>query len=175
MTHVRGELTPLDQQIRFCTSSDGVRIACAAVGNGPPLVRAAHWLTHLQYDLDNPVWRHWTQELSRSHQYVRYDERGSGLSDWEVNDFSFEAWVCDLETVTDSLGLEKFVLLGVAQGGAVSIAYTVRHPGRVSKLILYGAYAKGWNRRNLPPEELQEMDARLTLMRKGWGQDNPSA
>jgi pimeloyl-ACP methyl ester carboxylesterase len=92
-----------------------------------------------------------------------------------VNDFSFEAWVRDLETVTNSLGLERFTLLGVGQAGAVSIAYTVRHPERVSKLILYGAYAKGWNRRNMSSEELQEMEARRTLMRRGWGQDNPSA
>ena len=121
------------------------------------------------------MWRHWTRELSRSHQYVRYDERGSGLSDWEVNDFSFDAWVRDLETITDSLGLEKFALLGVGQGGAVTIAYAVRHPERVSRLILYGAYARGWKRRNLPREELEEMQARITLMKKGWGKDNPSA
>jgi len=89
---------------------DGVRIASALVGKGPPLVRAAHWLTHLQYDLDNPVWRHWAREFSKHHQYIRYDERGCGLSDWEVEDFSFEAWVRDLETVVDSLGLEKFDL-----------------------------------------------------------------
>ena len=165
----------MDQQIRFCTTPDKVRIAYATVGKGPPLVRAAHWLTHLQYDLESPVWRHWTRELSQSHQYVRYDERGSGLSDWEVRDFSFDAWVRDLETVTNSLGLERFTLLGVGQAGAVSIAYTVRHPERVSKLILYGAYAKGWNRRNMSSEELQEMEARRTLMRRGWGQDNPSS
>ncbi len=124
--------------------------------------------------MDSPVWRHWTQELSRSHLYVRYDERGCGLSDWEVKDQSFDAWVSDLETVTDSLGLDKFVLLGVFQGGAVSIAYTARHPERVSQLILYGAYSKGWNKRNLSHEELEELEARATLMRKGWGKDNPS-
>ncbi len=111
--------------------------------------------------------------MSRSHQYVRYDERGSGLSDWDVNDFSFDAWVRDLEIVTDTLRLEKFALLGVGQAGPVSIAYTARHPERVSGLILYGAYARGW-RRHLPTEELENMNARLVLMRNGWGRDNPS-
>ena len=163
----------MEQQIRFCTMPDGVRIAYATMGKGPPLVRAGHWLTHLQNDLDGLVWRHWTQELSRSHLYVRYDQRGCGLSDWEITDFSFDALVRDLETVTDTLGLDKFALLGVFQGGAVSIAYAVRHPERVSHLILYGAYAKGWNKR-MSPEELEEQEARLTLMRKGWGKDNPS-
>jgi len=165
----------LEQQIRFCKTSDNVRIAYATAGKGQPLVRAAGWLTHLHFDLDGLVWRHWTRELSRFHQYVRYDERGSGLSDWEVNDFSFNAWVRDLETVTDSVGLEKFALLGIGQGAAVSIAYAIRHPERVSRLILYGGYAKGWNRRSLPREELEEMEARVTLMKKGWGKDNPSA
>ena len=164
----------LEQQIRFCTTPDKVRIAYATVGKGPPLVRAAHWLTHLQFDLDNPVWNHWTRELSKSHQYIRYDERGCGLSDWEVNDLSFEAWVRDLETVIDSLGFEKVALLGVSQGGAVSIAYTARHPERVSRLILYGAYARGWRKRNSPAEELEAVDARITLMKTGWGNDNPS-
>ena len=165
----------MNQQIRFCTSSDGVRIASATVGKGPPLVRAAHWLTHLQYDLDNPVWRHWAREFSKHHQYIRYDERGCGLSDWEVADFSFEAWVRDLETVVDSLGLEKFDLLGVSQGGAVSVAYSVRHPERVNRLVLYGAYARGWGNRNLSPAELEEAEAQITLMKLGWGKDNPSA
>ncbi len=165
----------LEQQIRFCTTPDGVRIAYATVGNGPPLVRTAHWLTHLQFDVDSPVWRHWIREFSTYHRYIRYDERGCGLSDWEVKDFSFDAWVRDLETVVDSIGLEKFVLLGVSQGGAVSIAYAARHPERVSHLILYGAYAKGWAKRNLPPEEVEEIKARITLTRTGWGKDNPSA
>ncbi len=175
MERVSDELTPLDQQIRFCTSNDGVRIACAVVGKGPPLVRAAHWLTHLQFDLDNPVWRHWAREFSKNHQYIRYDERGCGLSDWDVGDFSFEAWVRDLETVVDSLGLEKFDLLGVSQGGAVSVAYAVRHPERVNRLVLYGAYARGWGNRNFSPAELEEAEAQITLMKLGWGKDNPSA
>jgi pimeloyl-ACP methyl ester carboxylesterase len=164
----------LNQQIRFCTTNDGIRIACATVGKGPPLVRAAHWLTHLQYDLDNPVYRHWVREFSKHHQYIRYDERGCGLSDWDV-DLSFEAWVHDLETVVDSLGLEKFDLLGVSQGGAVSLAYSVRHPERVNHLVLYGAYARGWGNRNLSPAELEEQEAQITLMKLGWGKDNPSA
>ncbi len=164
----------LEQQIRFCTTPDKVRIAYATVGKGPPLVRAAHWLTHLQYDLDNPVWSHWTKEFSAHHQYIRYDERGCGLSDWNVKDFSFDAWVRDLETVVDSIGLDKFDLLGVSQGGAVSIAYTARHPERVSHLILCGAYPRGWAKRSLPQEELEGAQARMTLMKVSWGKDNPS-
>lgn len=164
----------LEQRIRFCTTSDKARIAYATLGKGPPLVRAAHWLTHLQYDMDNPVWSHWTRELSAYHQYIRYDERGCGLSDWDVKDFSFDAWVRDLETVVDSIGLDKFDLLGVSQGGAVGIAYAARHPERVNHLILYGAYPRGWAKRNSSPEELEEANARMTLMRGSWGKDNPS-
>jgi pimeloyl-ACP methyl ester carboxylesterase len=120
------------------------------------------------------VYRHWIREFSKHHQYIRYDERGCGLSDWDV-DLSFEAWVRDLETVVDSLGLEKFDLLGVSQGGAVSMAYSVRHPERVNHLVLYGAYARGWGNRNLSPAELEEAEAQITLMKLGWGKDNPSA
>src|SRR5690606_8913794 len=115
----------------------------ALVGEGPPLVKAANWLTHLQHEWQSPVWRHWLRELSRTHTLVRYDERGCGLSDREIEDLSFEAWVRDLETVVDALGLERFPLLGISQGGPVSVAYAVRHPERVSHLILYGSYDVG--------------------------------
>src|SRR2546428_11847784 len=109
----------LEQQIRFCSSKDGVRIACGMTGDGPPLVRAANWLSHVQFDLESPVWRHWIEEFSRFHRYVRYDERGCGLSDWIVDDFSFDAWVHDLEAGVRSVGLERFVLVGLSRGGAV--------------------------------------------------------
>ncbi|NIR45251.1 MAG: alpha/beta fold hydrolase [Gemmatimonadetes bacterium] len=164
----------MDQEIRFCTTRDGVRIAYATMGDGPPLVKAAHWLSHLEYDLRTPVWRGWLRELSRDHTYVRYDERGCGLSDWDVENFSFDAWVDDLEAVVDAAGLERFPLLGLSQGGPVAIAYAVRHPERVSHLVLYGTYARGWAHRNAPPEYLAEQEALITLTRQGWGRDDPS-
>ncbi len=162
-----------DQHIRFCTADDGVRLAYATVGEGPPLVKAANWLGHLQYEWQSPVWRHWLRELSRNHTLVRYDERGCGLSDWEVKDISLEAWVRDLEIVVDALELERFPLLGLSQGGPVAVAYAVRHPERVSHLILYGTYDIGWGRR---PEASTGMqwEGLATLIRHGWAQDNPA-
>ena len=106
----------------------------------PPLVKAANWLTHLDLEWQSPIWAHWIDELSQSRQLVRYDERGCGLSDWEVREFSLDAWVEDLELVVDSVGLDRFPLLGLSQGGAVALAYAVRHPERVSRLVLVGAW-----------------------------------
>jgi pimeloyl-ACP methyl ester carboxylesterase len=162
------------QEIRFCSTPDGVNIAYATIGTGYPLVRTAHYLTHLGFDLESPVWRHWIRELSRSDQLIRYDERGLGLSDWKVPEFSFEAWVRDLETVVDSLGLKRFALLGMSQGGPVSIAYTVRHPDRVSHLILYGSYAVGWGKRRASPEEAEIRKSMHKLMKLGWGRNDPT-
>jgi class 3 adenylate cyclase len=164
----------MEQQIRFCTTSDAVRIAYATVGEGPPLVKAANWLNHLEFDWRSPVWLHWLKELSRHHLLVRYDERGCGLSDWQVKDFSFQAWVHDLETVVDAVGLDRFALLGISQGGAVAIAYAVLHPERVERLIVYGGYARGWAKRRLSPEMREEYQAVLTLMRQGWARDDPA-
>jgi predicted ATPase/serine/threonine protein kinase/DNA-binding SARP family transcriptional activator len=163
-----------EQEIRFARSPDGVRIAYAIVGQGPVLVKAANWLSHLEYDWNSPVWRHWLQGLSRNHTLIRYDERGCGLSDWEVDDFSVDAWVRDLETVVDSLALERFPLLGISQGGAVAIAYAARHPERVSHLILYGSYARGWRRRELSLSQRERTEVFLQMVRLGWGQDNPA-
>ena len=165
---------PHEQQIRFCTTADGVRVAYATIGEGPPLVKAANWLSHLEFDWRSPVWRHWTEELSRDHMLVKYDERGSGLSDWEVEDFSFESWVRDLESVIDAAGLARVALLGISQGGAVAISYAVRHPERVSHLILYGAYGEGWGVRSSGRFSREEREALITLTRHGWGRDNPS-
>ncbi len=131
----------MEQRIQFCTTGDGVRIAYGTVGQGAPLVKAANWLSHLEYDLQSPVWRHWIAELSRGHAFVRYDARGCGLSDWDVPELSFEAWVRDLETVVDAARVERFALLGLSQGGAIAIAYAVRHPDRVTHLMLHGAFA----------------------------------
>ena len=163
-----------EQEIRFARSPDGVRIAYAIVGQGPALVKAANWLSHLEFDWNSPVWRHWLQELSRNHTLIRYDERGCGLSDWQVDDFSVDAWVRDLETVVDSLALERFPLLGISQGGAVAIAYAARHPERVSHLILYGSYARGWRRRELSLSQRERTEVFLQMVRLGWGQDNPA-
>ncbi|MGE3875853.1 MAG: alpha/beta fold hydrolase [Parvibaculaceae bacterium] len=161
------------QDIRYCHSSDGVRIAYAVSGRGPPLLRAAHWMSHLQYEWESPVWRHWVDSLSRENTLVRYDERGNGLSDWDAADLSFVAMVSDLESVADAGGLDVFPLLGVSQSCAVAVAYAIRHPERLSHLVLYGGYAKGWRRRS-DPHELDTHEAMTTLIREGWGKDNPA-
>lgn len=161
------------QQISYCTTPDGVRIAYSSVGEGPPIVKAANWLNHLEFDWQSPVWRHWLHELTRGHRLIRYDERGNGLSDWSVADMSFDALVQDLETVVDAAGLDRFTLFGISQGCAFSIAYAVRHPERVERLILYGGYAQGWRKRG-EPAEIAAREAMLTLVREGWGQENPA-
>ena len=160
------------QDIRFCLAPDGVRLAYATAGSGPPLVKTANWLNHLEFDWESPVWRHLLHALARDFRLVRYDERGNGLSDWNVADISFEAFVRDLEAVVDAAGLDRFPLLGVSQGCAVSVAYAVRHPERVSRLVLYGGYAKGWGKRDAEAAELHQ--ALATLIRHGWGQDGGS-
>ena len=164
----------LQQTVRFCTSSDGVRIAYATSGAGPPLVKPANWLTHLEYDWESPVWRHWLQNFSLDHTLIRYDERGSGLSDRDVADVSFDAWVHDLETVVDAMDLERFPMLGISQGCAVAIAYAVRHPERVSQLVLYGGYAQGMLARARTPEEVAEARLLAESMPAYWGRDNPA-
>jgi pimeloyl-ACP methyl ester carboxylesterase len=163
----------LRQEIRFCTATDGVRIAYAEVGQGPPLLKAANWLNHLEYDWESPIWRHWFQGLASEYRLIRYDERGNGLSDWDADDISFEAFVHDLETVVDAVGLKRFPLLGISQGGAVSIAYAARHPERVSHLVLLGAFARGVRKRG-SDESIALAEAMLTLMKHGWGQENPA-
>jgi pimeloyl-ACP methyl ester carboxylesterase/DNA-binding winged helix-turn-helix (wHTH) protein len=163
----------LRQEIQFCIASDGVLIAYADVGKGSPLVKAANWLNHLEYDWQSPIWSHALRALSARYRLIRYDERGNGLSDWDVDDISFEALVLDLESVVDANGLKKFALLGISQGCAVSVAYAVRHPDRVSRLVLYGGYARGRRRRG-QQSEVDQADALLTLMRQGWGQENPA-
>jgi len=164
----------LRQSLRFCTSPDGTRIAIASIGSGPPLVRAAHWLSHVEHDLHSPVWRPWLTELARHHSYIRYDQRGCGLSDSEVADFSLDAWVSDLEAVVDSLQLRRFPLIGMSQGGAVAITYALRHPERVSHLVLMGAYARGAMQRTENSAAQLEAETLVNLIRVGWGRDNPA-
>ena len=161
------------QEIRFCTAGDGTRLAYATSGAGPPLVKAANWLSHLDYDWESPVWRHWLAELSRRFSLVRYDERGCGLSDWNIGRFSFDDWVDDLEAVVDATGLDRFSLLGISQGGPVAIAYAVRHPERVSHLVLLGAFAQGRRKSACTPDELDLAEAHIEIVRLGWGRPDP--
>jgi pimeloyl-ACP methyl ester carboxylesterase/DNA-binding CsgD family transcriptional regulator len=161
-------------QIRFCTGSDGVRLAYAVTGDGPPVVKAANFLSHLEFDWRSPVWRHWLTEICRDHTLVRYDERGCGLSDWDVPELSFDAWVSDLEIVVDAVGFERFPLLGSSQGAPIAIAYAVRHPERVSHLILHGAYARGWLKRNPTQKQREEAETMAKLAELGWGKENPA-
>ncbi len=160
-----------NQQIGFCKAVDDVKIAYAKVGSGPPLVKAANWLNHLELDWDSPIWSETFQALASNHTFIRYDERGNGLSDWDVPDISFASFLNDLETVVDSQSLGRFPLLGMSQGCAVSIEYAVRHPDRVSALILVGGYASGW-RIGMSAEERERRKAVLTLTRLGWGTSN---
>ena len=159
----------LHQTVRYCLSADGVRLAYATIGSGPPLVKAANWLSHLEYDWQSPIWRHWLTGMARRHMLIRYDERGCGLSDWDAADMSFEAWVRDLETVVDAAGVQRFPLIGISQGGPIAIEYAVRHPERVSHLVLYGTYARGKLKRDPTPQQIEEIDTLLKLIRLGWG------
>jgi pimeloyl-ACP methyl ester carboxylesterase/DNA-binding CsgD family transcriptional regulator len=164
----------LKQTIRFCRADDGVRLAYSTMGKGPPLVRAAHYLTHLEYDLRNPLWRPWLAELSRHRTLVRYDPRGCGLSDRETGDLSLARWVADLETVVDAAGLDRFALFGASQSGAMAVVYAARHPERVERLVVYGGFLRGFMRRGPTPEQIRQWQMMLGLVELGWGQDNPA-
>lgn len=164
----------LSQTIRFCTARDGVRVAFASMGEGPPLVRAAHFLTHLEYDLRTPVWRPWLAELSRRHSLIRYDGRNCGLSDATAQVPLIDDLVADLEAVVDTAGLERFSLLGSSQGCAVSVAYAARHPDRVASLVVLGGFLRGMTRRDPGAEALREARLLLDLVEIGWGRDNPA-
>ncbi|QIG48482.1 alpha/beta fold hydrolase [Nordella sp. HKS 07] len=161
------------QDIRFCTTSDNVRIAYALAGKGRPVLKAGNWLNHLDYDWKSPIWSHLLQWLASENQLIRYDARGNGMSDWDVRDISFASYLRDLESVADASHLERFTLLGISQGCAVSIAYAVKHPERVKKLILYGGFARGRRIRGTI-EEIEQAEAMITLIRTGWGQENPA-
>lgn len=137
------------------------------------MLKAPNWMQHLEYDWQSPVWRHLLQALAQRYKLVRFDQRGNGLSDWNVRDISFEAQVTDLEAVADAAGLDRFALFGISQGCPISIAYTIRHPERISRLVLYGGFARGVRERN-NAEDIARADLELTLMRQGWGQNNPA-
>jgi pimeloyl-ACP methyl ester carboxylesterase/DNA-binding CsgD family transcriptional regulator len=162
----------MQQTIRFIKSADGVRLAVATSGSGAPLVKSANWLSHLEFDWQSPVWRHWFRFLSNGRQLIRFDPRGCGLSDWNAEDLSHAAQVADLEAIVAASDLDRFPLLGVSQGGAACIEYAVRHPERVTQLVLYGCYAEGWAQRG---EEMRRHGQALNeLIRQGWGQENPA-
>jgi pimeloyl-ACP methyl ester carboxylesterase/DNA-binding CsgD family transcriptional regulator len=160
------------QQIRFCITPDGVRLAYAVHGSGPPIVRVATWLTHLEFDWESPVWRHWLEGLGERQTVVRYDERGCGLSDHEPGELSVDTWVADLETVVDAAGLSRFALLGISQGAAIALAYAARHPERITHLVLYGGYARG--RKFRRPDERRQEEALISAIRAGWDEPDPT-
>lgn len=165
--------TTLRQDIRFCSASDGVRIAYATVGSGPPLVKTANWMNHLEFDWESPIWRHVFRALAEDHTFVRYDSRGNGLSDWNVENLTLDSYVDDLKSVVDAAGIDRFPLFALSQGCAIAIEFAVRYPERVSKLILYGGYARGWRHR-ADADFAAQTEALITLTRTGWGRDNPA-
>lgn len=161
------------QQVRFLKMSDGSSLAYAVSGRGMPLVKVANWLSHVEFDHRSPIWRHWWRDLSARYHLVRYDVRGCGLSDWDV-EFSFNTWVEDLEAVIHQTVEGRCALLGISQGAAVAIAYAVKHPERVSHLILYGGYAQGRLRRNCTEAKREEARTLARLIHVGWGRDHPA-
>jgi pimeloyl-ACP methyl ester carboxylesterase/DNA-binding CsgD family transcriptional regulator len=164
----------VNEQIRFCRSRDGVRIAYAIAGDGPTLVKAANWVTHLDDDWRSPVWGHWLAALAARSRLIRYDARGCGLSDRSDIAFSFDCYVEDLEAVVAAAAPPRFALFGFAGGGATAVAYAARHPERVSHLVLYGAFVRGRFARSTTPEALEEEQTLLKLIEIGWGKDDPS-
>ncbi|MFL9920493.1 alpha/beta fold hydrolase [Paraburkholderia fungorum] len=164
----------LKQEIRLCTGGDGVRIAYATCGSGPPIVKAANWLSHLEFDLKSPVWSHLIAELCQQHRLIRYDQRGCGLSDRDPAEISFDAWQRDLDTVINASGVRRFALLGISQGASIAIAYAVAQPERVSHLILYGGYARGKLKRSADARLHEEAETLVKLAELGWGQQNPA-
>jgi pimeloyl-ACP methyl ester carboxylesterase/DNA-binding CsgD family transcriptional regulator len=166
------------QRIRYLRTSDGVQLAWAEAGTGPLVVKAANWLTHLEFEWESPVWAHWIRFFSRSFRFVRYDERGCGMTDWDVPELSaalsMERWVDDLEAVVEAAApREPFALLGISHGAAACIGYAVRHPERVSRMILYGGYARGYVHRG-DPEAEREYRVITDLFEIGWGKENPA-
>jgi pimeloyl-ACP methyl ester carboxylesterase/DNA-binding CsgD family transcriptional regulator len=161
----------MKQRIQFCTSRDGVRIAFATAGQGPPLVRVNNWFTHLEIDWDSPVWRHWLEAFVERRMLIRYDPRGSGLSDRDAADYSLDAWVADLEAVVDALGLRRFPLVGLCQGGLVAIAYAARHPDRVSRLVLYSGYLHGAFIDGVADKFTKQAQTLSQMIEIGWGRE----
>lgn len=162
------------QRIRYVRTTDGVQLAWAEAGAGPVMIKAANWLTHLEYEWESPVWRHWIRFFSDNYRYIRYDERGCGMTDQNTGDLSLDRWVADVEDIVEAADIrEPFTMLGISQGGAICVAYAVKHPERVSKLVLYGGYARGPFRRD-DPERASFYQAMIDMVRLEWGSDNPT-
>ena len=159
-----------NQEVTFCRTGEGINLALATVGVGAPLIKVANWLTHIEYDWESPIWSPLLQHLAERCRLVRYDGRGNGLADRDVADISFDAFVRDLEAVVEATGVDRAAILGISQGAAVAIAYAVLHPERVSKLILYGGYAQGRNKRG-SAAEAEMAAAFLAILRHGWGDE----
>jgi DNA-binding SARP family transcriptional activator/alpha-beta hydrolase superfamily lysophospholipase len=164
---------PLSHDVRFCRTADDVRIAYACTGDGPPLVKVANWLNHLEFDWQSPVWKHFLHGLAAAQTLIRYDARGSGLSDWKVEELSFAAFLRDLESVIGAIPIGRVPLLGVSQGAAISIAFAVKHPERVSHLVLYGGFARGLRRRGTQ-QAIEQADTLDAVIRHGWANENPA-
>jgi pimeloyl-ACP methyl ester carboxylesterase len=158
------------QEVRFAPVADGTRIAFATTGSGYPLVNAAHWLGHLEFDLQTPVWWPWIKRLNAHYRLTRYDSRGCGLSDRNVSSICLDDLVADLGAVVDAAKLERFALLGISQGGAISIAYAAKHPERVSHLVLCGAFARSGFGRDPGESERTTIEGLIRLIRVGWGE-----
>ena len=161
----------MNQDIRFCSTADNVKLAYAVSGKGPPLVMPATWLSHLEHQWDSLAWQPWLETLSRKYTLLRYDSRGCGLSDRDAADFSFEGWIKDIEAVVDAAGFRQFDILATCWGGPIGVEYTARHPDRVTRLVLYGAYALG-RLRGVKPLEADQARVLLDMVRLGWGKEN---
>ena len=159
-------------EVRFCRSADGTGLAFAVSGEGPPIVKIANVMTHLERDSQGPIWRHWIREFSSGRQLLRYDHRGGGLSDRRAP-ITFEAEIADVEAVVDAAGFDRFDLLGLSVGASVAVAFAVRHPERVRKLVLLGGFPCGW-KVSASPQHVARRQAMLTLTRDGWDVDNPA-
>lgn len=162
----------LKQRVQFCTSADGTQIAYASVGEGTPILKAPHWLNHIEYEWDSPVWGAFLTEFARQNRLVRFDQRGNGLSDWEVDRISHDAMLEDMEAVADAAGLERFALFGMSQGASVAVRYAAKHPDRISCLVIFGGYVRGRLKRG-DPDEQKYYETGTIMIREGWGSPNP--
>ena len=161
------------QRIRYLRTTDGVQLAWAEIGAGPTLIKAANWLSHLEYELESPAWSHWIRFFGDHFHFLRFDQRGCGLTDWDVEDLTNDRWIEDIAAVATAAGtIEPYSLLGISQGAGICVEYAVRHPERVSRLVLYGGYARGWARRGDAAVE-REFRAITEVIRMGWGKENP--
>jgi class 3 adenylate cyclase/pimeloyl-ACP methyl ester carboxylesterase len=162
----------LKQRVQFTTSADGTHIAWASVGEGLPILKAPHWLNHIEYEWGSPVWGAFLTEIARNYRLIRFDQRGNGLSDWEPPRIDHDSMLEDMEEVADAAGLNRFVIFGMSQGASTAVRYAVKHPDRVSALVIFGGYMRGrLNRGNADDEKYVE--AGLMMMREGWGSPSP--